>query len=153
MGHASFDFAGEVVLVTGGSRGLGFEIAQAFGKAGATVVMTARREQWLKEAETTLREQEITAHAFLCDVADQTVVERVVEQVLSLCGTIDVLVNNAGLTWGTPTEDMLLERWRQVLEANMTGTFLMSQVVGRHMLERKKGSIINVVSIAGLSGF
>lgn len=152
MGTASFNFAGEVVLVTGGSRGLGFEIAQAFGKAGATVVMTARREQWLKEAESTLREQGITAHTLLCDVADQTAVERVVAQVLSLCGTIDVLVNNAGLTWGTPAEDMPLERWRQVIEANMTGTFLMSQVVGRHMLERKKGSIINVASIAGLSG-
>ena len=152
MGTVSFNIAGEVVLVTGGSRGLGFEIAQAFGKAGATVVMTARREQWLKEAETTLREQGITAHALLCDVADQTSVARVVEQVLSLCGTIDVLVNNAGLTWGTPAEDMPLERWRQVIEANMTGTFLMSQVVGRHMLERKKGSIINVASIAGLSG-
>ncbi len=152
MGTVSYNFAGEVVLVTGGSRGLGFEIAQAFGNAGATVVMTARREQWLKEAETTLRKQGIAAHALLCDVADQTSVERLVEQVLCLCGTIDVLVNNAGLTWGTPAEDMPLERWRQVIEANMTGTFLMSQVVGRHMLERKKGSIINVASIAGLSG-
>jgi gluconate 5-dehydrogenase len=90
--------------------------------------------------------------ALTCDVSDLAAVERVVGQALDRCGKIDVLVNNAGLTWGTPAEQMPLERWRQVLDANITGTFLMSQVVGRHMLAREKGSIINVASIAGLSG-
>ena len=152
MGTVSFDFTGEVVVVTGGSRGLGLEIAQGFGNAGAAVVITARREQWLREAEKQLQDQGITAHAFTADVANQSSVEQVVARILEACGKIDVLVNNAGLTWGAPAESMPFERWQQVIEANITGTFLMSQVVGRHMLERNKGAIINVASIAGLSG-
>jgi NAD(P)-dependent dehydrogenase (short-subunit alcohol dehydrogenase family) len=152
MSTTSFDFTGEVVLVTGGSRGLGFEIAQAFGKAGATVVITARREQWLSESEHALKEQGIKAYTFVCDVADAASVTQTVQQSIEQAGKIDVLVNNAGLTWGAPAESMPLERWHQVLEANITGTFLMSQVVGRHMLERQKGAIVNVASIAGLSG-
>ncbi len=152
MDTATFNFSGAVVLVTGGSRGLGFEIAQAFGRAGATVIITARREQWLAEAESALKEQGITVHAATCDVADAASVAQAVQQCIEKFGQIDVLVNNAGLTWGTPAEQMSLERWHQVMEANVTGTFLMSQAVGRHMLERKQGSIVNVASVAGLSG-
>ena len=152
MGTVSFDFKGEVVVVTGGSRGLGLEIAHAFGQAGAKVVITARREQWLKEAETFLTGQSIAVDAFICDVADAASVEQLVQQTLQKNNRIDVLVNNAGLTWGAPAETMPLERWQQVIDANITGTFLMSQAVGRHMLERKKGAIVNVASIAGLGG-
>jgi len=152
MGTVSFDFKGEVVVVTGGSRGLGLEIAHAFGQAGAKVVITARREQWLKEAENFLTDQGIAVDAFICDVADAASVEQVVQQALQKNNKIDVLVNNAGLTWGAPAETMPLERWQQVIDANITGTFLMSQAVGRHMLERKKGAIVNVASIAGLGG-
>ncbi|HVB23656.1 MAG TPA: glucose 1-dehydrogenase [Ktedonobacteraceae bacterium] len=152
MGTIRFDFQGEVVVVTGGSRGLGLEIAQGFGNAGATVVITARREQWLNEAESMLKVQGIRVHTFTCDVADPASVEQLVSRTLETCGKIDVLVNNAGLTWGAPAETMPFERWRQVIDANITGTFLMSQAVGRHMLERNKGAIINVASIAGLSG-
>src|SRR5439155_19336872 len=98
MGTVSFNFSGEVALVTGGSRGLGLEIAQAFGAAGATVVITARREQWLSEAKQTLVEQGVSVHAFICDVADASSAEHVVQQALEACGKIDILVNNAGLT-------------------------------------------------------
>jgi NAD(P)-dependent dehydrogenase (short-subunit alcohol dehydrogenase family) len=152
MGTVSFDFKGEVVVVTGGSRGLGLEIAHAFGYAGAQVVITARREQWLTEAEKFLKDHAISAYAMICDVTDASSVEQTVQQVLAKCGKIDVLVNNAGLTWGTPAENMPLERWRQVIDANITGTFLMSQAIGRHMLERTKGAIVNVASIAGMGG-
>src|SRR5438552_3795794 len=152
MGTVSFNFSGEVALVTGGSRGLGLEIAQAFGAAGAAVVITARREQWLNEAEQYLKSQGISVYSFVCDVANASSVEQVVAQTLEKCGEIDVLVNNAGLTWGAPAETMPLERWQQVIDANITGTFLMSQAVGRHMLERNKGVMVNVASIAGLSG-
>ncbi len=152
MGTATFDFSGEVALITGGSRGLGLEIAQGFGVAGATVIITARREQWLAEAKRELEAQGITAHALLCDVADSSSVEQLVQQSLALCGKIDILVNNAGLTWGAPAEQMPLDRWHQVIEANITGTFLMAQAVGRHMLERNKGAMINIASIAGLGG-
>ncbi len=152
MGTITFDFSGEVALITGGSRGLGLEIAQAFGAAGATVVITARREQWLNEAEQYLKGQGISVYSFICDVANAASVEQVVQQVLTTCGKIDVLVNNAGLTWGSPAESMPLDRWQQVIDANISGTFFMSQVVGRHMLERSKGAIINVASIAGFGG-
>jgi NAD(P)-dependent dehydrogenase (short-subunit alcohol dehydrogenase family) len=152
MGTVNFDFKGEVVLVTGGSRGLGLEITHAFGQAGAKVVITARREQWLKEAENFLIEKGITVDAFICDVADAASVEQLVQQTLQKNNKIDVLVNNAGLTWGAPAENMPLERWRQVIDTNITGTFLMSQSVGRHMLERSKGAIVNVASIAGFGG-
>ncbi len=152
MGTVSYDFKGEVVLVTGGSRGLGLEIAHAFGYAGAQVVITARREQWLNEAETFLKERAISAYAMTCDVADASSVEQIVQQTLEKCGKIDVLINNAGLTWGAPAENHPLERWQQVINANITGTFLMSQAVGRHMIEQGKGSIVNVASIAGLGG-
>jgi NAD(P)-dependent dehydrogenase (short-subunit alcohol dehydrogenase family) len=152
MGTVSFDFKGEVVVVTGGSRGLGLEIAHAFGYAGAQVVITARREQWLTDAEKFLKDRAISVHALTCDVADASSVEQTVQQALEKYGKIDVLVNNAGLTWGAPAETMPLDRWRQVIDANITGTFLMSQVVGRHMLERNKGAIVNVASIAGMGG-
>ena len=152
MGTVKFDFSGEVALVTGGSRGLGLEIAQGFGAAGATVVITARREQWLTEAERSLKEQGVTVHSMLCDVADASSVQKVVQQALDTCGKIDVLINNAGLTWGAPAETMPFERWKQVIDANITGTFLMSQAVGLHMLERGKGVIVNVASIAGFGG-
>ncbi|MGI9061620.1 MAG: glucose 1-dehydrogenase [Ktedonobacteraceae bacterium] len=152
MGTISFNFSGEVVLITGGSRGLGLEIAQGFGAAGATVVITARREQWLAEAERSLKEQGVTVHSMLCDVSDASSVQQAVQQALAACGKIDVLVNNAGLTWGAPAETMPFERWKQVLDTNITGTFLMSQAVGRHMLERGKGAIVNIASIAGLGG-
>lgn len=152
MGTISFDFKGEVVVVTGGSRGLGLEIAEAFGYAGAKVVITARREQWLNEAGKFLKDRAIAVDAITCDVADAASVEQLVQQTLQKNGKIDVLVNNAGLTWGAPAESMPLERWKQVIDANITGTFLMSQVVGRHMLERNRGAIVNVASIAGLGG-
>lgn len=152
MGTVHFDFHGEVALITGGSRGLGLEIAQAFGAAGATVVITARREQWLSEAERSLKEQGVTVHSMICDVADASSVQQAVQQTLDTCGKINVLVNNAGLTWGAPAENMPFERWKQVIDANITGTFLMSQAVGRHMLEQGKGAMINVASIAGFGG-
>jgi NAD(P)-dependent dehydrogenase (short-subunit alcohol dehydrogenase family) len=152
VGTVHFDYKGEVVVVTGGSRGLGLEIAQAFGAAGATVVITARRMQWLHEAAQQLQGQGISVHAMVCDVADASSVEQVVGKILETCGKIDVLVNNAGQTWGAPAETMPFERWKQVIDANITGTFLMSQMVGRNMLERQKGAIVNVASIAGFGG-
>ena len=152
MGTVNFDFKGEIVMVTGGSRGLGLEIAHAFGKAGAKVVITARREQWLIEAEKILKDEGIAVDVMICDVADAASVEQMVQQTIEKNSKIDVLVNNAGLTWGAPAESMPLERWRQVIDANITGTFLMSQAVGRSMLEHKKGAIVNVASIAGLGG-
>src|SRR6202023_3322188 len=84
------------------------------------------------------------------DVADAEAVTRAVQNTLELHGRIDILVNNAGLTWGAPAEEMPLEKWRAVLDANLTGAFLFSQAVGREMIRRRQGRIINIASIAGL---
>src|SRR5258706_14693656 len=97
MGTVSFDFKGEVVVVTGGSRGLGLEIAHAFGYAGAQVVITARREQWLAEAEKFLKDRAIAVHAVTFDVGDAFSVEKTVQQIFEKCGKGDVLVTDAGL--------------------------------------------------------
>lgn len=152
MGTVQFDFHGEVALITGGSRGLGLEIAEAFGKAGAAVVITARREQWLKEAEQQLKDQGVSVLALVCDVTNPTSVAQVVQQTLATYSKIDILINNAGQVWAESAATMPLERWKQVIDTNITGTFLMSQTVGQHMLEREKGTIISTASIAGLSG-
>ncbi len=152
MGTVQFDFAGEVVLVTGGSRGLGLETAQAFGEARAKLVITGRRQQWLKSAQQDLQGRGVEVLAHECDVTSAASVYALVEAALKAYGKIDVLINNAGQAWGTPAEEMPLERWEQVLQTNVTGTFLMSQQVGRHMLERQRGAIVNVASIAGMGG-
>jgi len=144
MGTVQFDFTGEVAFITGGSRGLGLEIAEGFGRAGASVVITARREQWLREAEQQLKDQGISVLALICEIANPASVEQAVQQALATYGKLDILVNNAGLTWGTPAENMPLDRWQQVIDTNITGTFLMSQMVGRQMIEQQQGTIINV---------
>ena len=148
-----FSLSGTVALVTGGSRGLGLEIAEALGHAGAAVAVTARREQWLGEAEKGLRAAGIDAAGWICDASDQAQVTTTVAAVLKRWGRIDVLVNNAGISWGAPAETMPLEKWRAVMETNATGTFLMSQAVGGEMIRAGHGgSIINIASVAGVVG-
>lgn len=153
--HASelFKLSGKVTLVTGGSRGLGLEIATGLGEAGASVAVLARREQWLAGAESELAGSGIDTLGLLCDVADPVQVTDAVNAVIARWGRIDVLVNNAGISWGAPAESMTLEKWRAVMDTNLTGTFLMSQAVGREMIRAGNGgSIINIASIAGLAG-
>jgi NAD(P)-dependent dehydrogenase (short-subunit alcohol dehydrogenase family) len=147
-----FDLSGRVALITGGSRGLGLEIAHGLGEAGAAVVVTARRAEWLEPAERELRAAGIAAGAFTCDVADADQVASLVAGVIERHGRIDVLVNCAGISWGAPPETMPPDRFRQVLDVNVTGTFLCCQAVGRHMIERGGGRIVNVASIAALVG-
>jgi gluconate 5-dehydrogenase len=147
-----FTLKGRAALVTGGSRGLGLEIAEGLGEAGARVAIVARRREWLDEAERVLRDKDIDCLAQSGDVADPNDVVRVAETVEEKFGRIDILVNAAGRTWGAPVEEMPLQKWREVMEANATGTFLMCQTVGRRMIGRHFGRIINVASLAGLSG-
>ena len=146
-----FDLTGTVALVTGGSRGLGLSMAHALGEAGAGVAITARRDEWLRTAEDELRNARIDCTATTCDVADPASVDSAVAHVVRRFKRIDVLVNNAGTSWGAPAAEMPLDKWRQVLDTNATGCFLMSQAVGRDMM-RAGGSIINITSVMGLSG-
>jgi gluconate 5-dehydrogenase len=147
-----FNLTGRVALVTGGSRGLGLEIAQGLGEAGAAVALTARRDEWLREAEGTLREAGIRCMAMSCDISRPEAVGTMVDGVAARLGPIDILVNNAGATWGAPVLEMPVDKWERVLETNLTGTFLVTQAVGRAMIDRRRGKVINVASIAGLIG-
>ncbi len=145
-----FDLTGRVALVTGGSRGLGLEMAEGLAEAGARLMICARRDQWLTPALEELRRAGFTAEGSLCDVADPIQVQRVVDETVAAYGRLDILVNNAGLSWGERAETMPLDKWRKVIDTNLTGAFLFSQAAGRQMLAQQSGCIINIASVAGL---
>lgn len=147
-----FDLAGRVAVVTGGSRGLGLEIAEGLGEAGARVVVAARREQWLGPATEHLRRLGIEVAAVTCDVADPHQARELVSAAVARFGRLDVLVNNAGVSWAAPLEEMPVERWRQVLDTNLTGAFLVTQAAVPVMKAAGWGRIVNVASVAGLVG-
>ena len=151
MAHQElFDLTGAVALVTGGGRGIGEVAATALAEAGAKLVITGRREDYLSAASQKLTAAGHACHVVVSDVTQPDDVARTVQSALDAYGQVDILVNNAGQTWGQATEEMPFERWRQVIEVNLNCMFLMSQAVGRHMLERGAGRIINVASVAGL---
>ena len=145
-----FSLAGKVAVVTGGSRGLGKEMAFALAEAGAKVAISARREQWLTPTAEELRAAGHECFAATCDVSQEDDVHRFVDAVIAHYHHIDILVNNAGISWGAPSLEMPSNRWRQVLDVNATGTFLMSQAVARSMATSGGGKIINISSIMGL---
>lgn len=145
-----FDLSSRVAIVTGGSRGLGMEIAEGLAEAGASLMLCARREQWLTPAIDTLRERGFHVEGRACDVSDPQQVQAVVSATMEKFGRIDILVNNAGITWGERPETMPLDQWKRVLDTNLTGAFLFAQAAGREMLKAGSGSIISIASIAGL---
>ena len=148
-----FDLSGRTALVTGGSRGLGLQIAEALGEAGARLMLTSRKAADLEEAAAALQAKGIDARWVAADASDPAQVKHVVDETLQRLGQIDILVNNAGATWGAPAEDHPLEAWDKVMNLNVRSVFLMSQAVGKaSMIPRRSGRIINVASIAGLSG-
>ncbi len=147
-----FDLSGQVALITGGGRGIGKTIAEIYGEAGAKLVITGRRAEWLDPTVEELRGKGYDAISITADVSKPEEVERTVTTALEKYGKIDILVNNAGQTWGQATEDLPIAKWEQIMSVNLTGIFLMSQQVGRHMLERGGGGrIINISSVAGIS--
>lgn len=147
-----FNLSGKVALVTGGSRGLGKEMAEGLAEAGASLMLIARREQWLTPAVEGFSARGFECEGLLCDVSNPDDVQSAVDRTIERFEKIDILVNNAGVTWGSPAEEMPLDKWQMVLEINLTGTFLFSQRAGREMLKRRSGNIINVASISGIKG-
>ena len=147
-----FDLTRRVAIVTGGSIGLGRQMAQGLAEMGANLVLCARKRERCEQAAEELRRLGVQTLALACDVRNPDQVGAVVEETLSRFQKIDILVNNAGTSWGAPVEEMKLEHWNKVIETNLTGTFLCCQAIGKFMTQQRKGKIINVASTAGLRG-
>ena len=148
-----FDLHGKTALVTGGSRGLGLQLAEALGEAGARLVITARKAKDLEESAAHLRARGIDVHGIAADCSDQADIERLARESVKHLGHVDILVNNAGAAWGAPAEDHPIDAWDKVMNLNVRGYFLLSQQIGRlSMIPRKYGRIINISSITGLGG-
>ena len=143
---------GKTALVTGGSRGLGLQMAEALGEMGARVGITARKKDESDQAVSHLKKMDIEAVAFVCDMGKREQVAELASAALKRFGRIDILVNNAGATWGAPAEDHPLEAWDKLVALNLTGTFILSQQIAkRSMIPNKWGRIINTASVAGLT--
>ena len=148
-----FDLTGKTALITGGSRGLGLQMAEALGEQGARLVITSRKQAELDEAAAHLKQRGIDVLAIASDLSKEAAVGPLVDTAMKHLGHIDILINNAGATWGAPAEDHALEAWDKVMNLNVRSIFLLSQAVGKQsMIPRRYGRIVNVASIAGLSG-
>jgi gluconate 5-dehydrogenase len=148
-----FDLSGKTALITGGSRGLGLQLAHALGEAGAKVMLSSRKASDLEEACAELQAAGIDARWIAADCAKDSEITRLADETLQRMGDVDILVNNAGASWGAPAEDHPIEAWDKVMNLNVRGYFLLSQIIAkRSMIPRKQGRIINVASIAGLNG-
>src|SRR5712675_2178905 len=149
----AFDLAGKTALVTGGSRGLGLQIAEAFGEQGARIVLSSRKAGDLKQAQEHLAGLGIKSDWIVADNAKDDDVKRLADEAIDKLGKVDILVNNAGATWGASTEDHPIEAWDKLMNLNIRSLFLLSQRIGKlSMIPNKYGRIINIASVAGLRG-
>lgn len=148
-----FDLTGKTAIITGGSRGLGLQIAAALGGYGAELLLVSRKQGELEEAQAELGRAGVRAHVHAADLSRPEAIQQLAAQAMERLGKIDVLVNNAGATWGAPAEEHPLEAWDKVMNLNVRSPFLLSQAVAKlSMIPRRYGRIINVASIAGLRG-
>ena len=147
------DLSGKVALVTGGSRGLGLQIAEALGEMGAKVAITARKKEELDSAVAHLEKQNIQASSYVCDIGKREAIAPAAHAILKKSGAVHILVNNAGATWGAPAEAHPLDAWDKLVSVNLSGAFVLTQLIARQsMIPAKWGRVINVASIAGLMG-
>jgi gluconate 5-dehydrogenase len=148
-----FSLKDKTAIVTGGSRGLGLQMAEALGEQGAKVVISSRKQEELDQAVAHLKERGIDASAIAADLSDEAQVQAFVQEAIARLGHVDILVNNAGASWGAPAEDYPLEAWDKVMDLNVRSIFLVTQAVGKlSMIPRRYGRIISISSIAGLAG-
>lgn len=142
-----FDLTGRVAIVTGGSRGLGLEMAEGLAEAGAALMLCARREEWLTPAVTELRGRGFRVEGALCDVAKPQDVQTVVDRTVAAFGAVDILINNAGVSWGEAPEKMPLDKWQKVLDVNLTSAFVIGREAAKRMIPRGRGKVINIGSL------
>ena len=147
-----FDLTGRVAIITGGSIGLGRQMAEGLAEMGANLVLCARRAERCRQAAAELDELGVKTLSLACDVTKQNSVQELVDRTVAQFGRIDILINNAGISWGSPAEQMRLEDWNKVIETNLTGSFLCAQAAGKIMIGQGRGKIINIASVAGLGG-
>ena len=147
-----FDLTGRTAIITGGAVGLGRQMAEGLGEMGANLVLCARKKERCVQAAEELQKLGVKTVALGCDVKNPADAQAVVDASLAAFGRIDVLINNAGTSWGAPVEEMRLEHWNKVIETNLTGTFLFCQAVSKMMIAQRRGKIINIASVAGLGG-
>ena len=148
-----FDLTGKTAVITGGSRGLGLQVAEALGSYGARVLLSARKADELQKAKAHLQQLGIDADWIAADGSKDADIHALAEAAIEKLGKVDILVNNAGATWGAPAEDHPAEAWDKVFNLNVRGLFLLTQHIGkRSMIPQKYGRIINLASIAGLRG-
>jgi len=148
-----FDLKGKTALVTGGSRGLGLQMAHALGEAGARIMLSSRKAEDLEQAAAELQAAGIDARWVAADCSKETDSARLVSETLQRMGDVDILLNNAGAAWGAPAEDHPVEAWDKVMNLNVRSYFVLSQMLAKQsMIPRRSGRIINVASIAGLGG-
>jgi gluconate 5-dehydrogenase len=149
----ALDLTGKTALITGGSSGLGLQIAEALGEQGAKILITGRKTDALESAQAHLRQLGIDADWVAADNQKESDITKMVDEALARLGRVDILVNNAGATWGAPAADHPLEAWDKVLNLNVRSVFLVTQQIGkRSMIPNRYGRIINLASIAGLKG-
>ena len=147
-----FDLSGTAAIVTGGGSGLGRQMAEALGEAGANLVLCARKADRCEQAAEELRELGVGAIGLGCDVRDPEQVQVVVDRTVAEFGSVGILVNNAGTSWGAAPEEMPLSGWQKVIDVNLTGAFLFAQSAGRVMIGEGGGKIVNVASVAAFRG-
>jgi gluconate 5-dehydrogenase len=148
-----FDLSGRVALVTGGSRGLGLQIAHALGEYGATTALVARKRDELDQAVRGLTDCGVAARGFAADLSSEAAIRDLIDRVMAQFGRIDILVNCAGATWGAAAEDYPIEGWNKVIDLNVTGLFLTTRMVAKKaFLPQGRGAVVNVASVEGLLG-
>ncbi len=148
-----FDLDGRTALITGGSRGLGLQMAEALGDYGARLLISARKSDELEKAQAHLKARGIEVDWFAADSGKEDSIASLADAALEKLGHVDILINNAGASWGASAEDYPLEAWDKVFNLNMRGLFLLTQQIAkRSMIPRKHGRIINIASLAGLRG-
>ena len=147
VNHKLFDLKGKRALVTGGTQGIGAAIVNALCSVGASVIINGRNEEKLKQSLSSLKAANFDVHGCLFDIKESKVAEEAVNRIEGEIGSIDILVNNAGIIRRAPAEDLDEQDWNDVIQTNLTGAFLMSKFVGRNMIKRRQGKIINVCSL------
>ncbi len=148
-----FDLSGKVAIITGGSRGLGVYFARALARAGADIIVTARRKEDCAGTLAEILQLGRNAHACALDVQSKESIDAFAAQIHAEHPRVDILVNNAGCNRRKPALDVTWDDWNTILETNLRGTFFLSQAIGRAMINRRCGKIINIGSVTSVFGY